>query len=180
MDLCKHRCFVWVSLTAYFWWQIISQESFRTTPYCCRAYLSGTPCHPVSPWQPDISYVNSLQIRGCSQRWSQTAFLFSPLSSVLSAWTWVLAAAPVYHLLPLGLRLLFVLPGLLLSFPSGSWLGPTHGLMFFKQPQIGFECPVWSFMIQLLWLGKKEWKARKSGTLEYNSSIRAGSITPYF
>lgn len=40
-----------------------------------------------------------------------------------------LTPVSVYCFLCFGLRLLFVLPSLVLSFPSRSWLGPTRGLI---------------------------------------------------
>lgn len=140
------------------------------TPSCCWAWPPGTPCHPVSLWQPDISHASSLQTSCCSQQWSQTRFLtctsfsvflpgldFGSTSCLLSPGLWI-GVAPCCSWL-----------ASLLASPQGLGWDPPTGRLF-RQPQIAFECSFCSPIIQLLSPGKREQKARESETLGYNTS----------
>lgn len=104
--------------------------------WLCRVWLPGSPCPPASLCQPDVSYADFPRLSVCSQPRSQPMPQPRTHSPVLSSWVRLSVPVPGHHLLPFGAGLLFVLPGLLLNFPSGSWQGPTGGLSSSQQPQL--------------------------------------------
>lgn len=106
-------------------------DSLRKTPYEYSAWLSESSSHPASLYQPDILYANPTD---------EQLFIAMMADHVLDLYPFQcsfclgLTLGPGCYLLflPFYLGLLFIFLGLTLSFPSGSWLGPTHGLNTFQ------------------------------------------------